>query len=469
MMSEYKIIPVPKSVRSKDKTIIVNAAVYSDTFKDDAETFSAIAKRIHGVSVKLDKGGIQVLTDSTLSKGEYRIECVDDGVFAYAADREGARYALVTVMQLMVAENNSIVLPHVSIQDRPDCDFRALMIDLARKWHPFSTLLEYVDLCWFYKIHYLHLHFVDDQSYTLPSMHFPKLPTEGRSYSFDEIKELNAYAVSRGVELIPEIEVPGHSKATVFAYPELFGHTGDALDAACNKVICVGKKGIMDTLSHLTDEVISLFPNSRYFHIGGDEAAIHAWDTCDDCKAYTKEHSISGVYPLYTHFIKKMTDLVISKGKTPIVWEGFPKDGAESLSRDIIVSVFESLYHISPELLEEGFSMINSSWQPLYIVPTRHWTPEEIYEWNVFRWQNWWQKSRAYEKPIDLPENDLVLGGELCVWECTYEQEIGVVRENLAALAERTWNIARLASTEDFRVALDVLSPLTAKLQYDIK
>lgn len=466
-MLKYNLIPVPKSISIGDKSIFVRAVIYSDVFQQDAESFIALADKIHSVSVNFDIGGISLLSDDTLSEGEYRIECTENEVIAYASGREGARYALATLMQLMDVQDGWMVFPKAHIQDRPDCDFRALMIDLARKWHPFPTLLEYVDLCWFYKIRYLHLHFVDDQSYTLPSAHFPALPTKERSYTFDEIKALNAYAESRGVELIPEIEVPGHAKAIILAYPDMFGHTGDALAPACNRVVCVGKKGIMDTLSCMTDEVISLFPNSRYFHIGGDEAAISAWDTCDDCKAYMKEHSISDVYALYTDFVKKMTDLVLAKGKTPIVWEGFPKEGAEKLSRDIIVSVFESLYHISPELLEEGFSMINSSWQPLYIVPTRHWTPEEIYEWNIFRWQNWFPKSKAFEKPIELAPTKQVIGGELCAWECTYEQEIGVVRENLAALAERTWNIAPLISTEDFRAALDCFIPLTARLQYE--
>ncbi len=465
-MQNLNLIPVPKSIRRGEALRAFCTAVYSDDFPVEAKAFAELVGKIHSTDIKIASGGVMLSYDGALKEGEYRISCSDKGLFAYAGERKGAGYALTTLAQLISFSDNGFVCPEVEIQDSPDRDFRALMIDLARKWHPFPTLLEYVDLCWFYKIRYLHLHFVDDQSYTLPSKQFPKLPTQGRSYTFDEIKELNSYAESRGVELIPEIEVPGHAKATVLAYPELFGHTGDALDPACGRLICVGKKSIMDTLSCMTDEVISMFPHSEYFHIGGDEAPIRAWDTCDDCKAYMQEQSVSGVYALYTDFIKKMTDLVLAKGKTPIVWEGFPKEGAEKLSRDIIVSVFESRYHISPELLDEGFKMVNASWQPLYIVPTRHWTPEEIYEWNVFRWQNWWSESKAYENPIELSPNKNVLGGELCAWECTYEQEIGVVRENLAALAERTWNIAPIISTEDFRRSLNAIIPVTEKLTY---
>ncbi|MBQ2733460.1 MAG: family 20 glycosylhydrolase [Clostridia bacterium] len=440
------------------------AAVYSVDFPAEAKAFAELVCKLHSADVKTANGGVMLSCDGTLSEGEYRISCSDKGLFAYASERKGAGYALTTLVQLISFSDNGLMCPEVEIQDRPDRDHRALMIDLARKWHPFPVLLEYVDLCRLYKINYLHLHFADNESYTLPSSELPRLSTPDRSYTAEEIGRLVAYAEERGVELIPEIEAPGHAKAMILAYPELFGHVGNDPDKLCDRLICVGKPGISETLSRWVDEVIALFPHSRYLHIGGDEARIHAWNACDDCRAYMKTHCIEDEYALYTHFIKLMTDLVIEKGRTPLVWEGFPRKGAEALSRETVVSVFESLYHTSPELLCEGFKMINSSWQPLYIVPRRHWSAEYIYEWNIFRWENWWEKSKAYEKPIEIPPSEQVLGGELCAWGCTYGQEIGLVRENLAALAERTWNVTPIISTEDFRRSLNAIIPIAEKL-----
>jgi len=462
-MEKLSLIPMPKSICLGEGTVSVPAAVYSAEYGAEAKVFALYAERLLGIKLCFSGGGITLLRDASLKNGEYRITCGKEGVFAYASGSEGAGYALATLLQLMSAENGSVILPCISIEDRPDSDFRGMMVDLARKWHPFDTLLEFIDLCWFYKISYLHLHFADNESYTLPSRAFPALPTEGRSYTAKEIEELNAYAHARGVELIPEIEVPGHSKAMLSACPHLFCHVGEALAPGSDRIVCVGKQGIMDTLSALTDEVLGLFPNSRYFHIGGDEARISAWDSCEACRAYMREHSISNVRELYTHFVKEMTDIVLSKGRTPIVWEGFPREGSEKLSRNVVVSVFESMYHLSTELIEEGFKVINSTWQPLYITKTKSWTAEYIYNWNIYRWENWWEKSKAYNAPIQLQKTDMVLGGELCSWGCEYEQEIDVMRENLAALAERTWNVEPMGTAEEFRQALNRLVPIVSR------
>ena len=204
--------------------------------------------------------------------------------------------------------------------------------------------------------------------------------------------ELNAYADERGVEIIPEIEVPGHSAAMISAYPDLFANTMEVENVVDKhslfnntgkqNIICVGKDGVMDTLRSLVIEVLEMFPNSRYLHTGGDEAKIADWEYCTDCKRYMKKHGIAGARNMHTHCIKRMTDMLLAIGRTPIVWEG-----SDEISRDVIVTAWESYYHLAPELVEEGFNIINASWEPLYIVPAGHrvvksgrWTPEEILE-----------------------------------------------------------------------------------------
>ena len=355
------------------------------------------------------------------------------------------------------------------------------MVDLARKWHPFEALLYYVDLCFLYKIKYLHLHFIDSQSYTLPSDKFPKMPTEDRHYTKEQIAELNEYARAKNVEIIPEMEVPGHAKSMVTAYPELFADTPDELGSSeeyslffndvKSNIICVGKPGIMDTLKTLTEEIIGMFPYSRYLHIGGDEAAIGDWAKCRDCKAYMAEHGIEGPRPLYTHFIKKMTDMVLDMGKTPIVWEGFPREGNEEISRRVLVTAWESYYYLAPDLIEDGFTITNASWEPLYTVPAGHrvvtsgrWTPEEVLEWNIYTWKNWNKKTAAFEKPIVIEPTDKVLGATFCAWENDFDGEITPIRENLAAMSEKVWNINSEVSGEDFARSLKKLLSLAKKL-----
>ena len=444
------------------KTVV---ACGCEKFSAAARSFAELAKKMHGVEFTCGDGGVSAVYDSSLEGCEYALDISEDGAVIRASEPEGAFYAFASLAQLMNAKDGAVTLPKASITDKPECPFRTLMVDLARQWHPFICLKNYVDLCWLYKIKYLHLHFIDSQSYTLPSDVYPKLPTEGRSYTKAEIAELNEYAQSRGIELIPEIEVPGHAQAMVRAYPELFGETPiEGAEYTSDNIVCVGRPGVMDTIKSLTEEVIAMFPYSKYLHIGGDEAAIKSWDNCAECRKYMEENGINGSHELYTEFTVRMTDMVLSLGRTPIVWEGFPKAGTEKISRDVVVIAWESYYHLAPDLIEEGFDIINASWQPLYIVPSRHWTVENILAWNVYNWQHWWPKSEARLNPIHLQPTNQVMGGQLCAWECTYEQEVQAVRENLAALSERTWTIRRYADDAQFTAKLDKVMPLAVSL-----
>ena len=480
------IIPSPKKAdfsASCEKISCTGISSVGGAYIGCFAAFASLAEKIYDVNLAFGGDGIRLNSDPNLDKDEYRISVTKDGANIYASGEQGISYALATLLQICEADGDfAIKLPICEISDKPDCDYRTLMVDLARKWHPFNTLLGYVDLCYLYKIKYLHLHFIDTPSYTLPSRAFPKMPTEGRHYSFEEIEALNEYAKEKCVEIIPEIEVPGHAKSMVIAYPELFdlvpiteGKEDDyALFFANIKrnIINVGKPGIMDTLRTLTEEVMAMFPYSHYFHIGGDEAAIGEWANCADCVKYMEENGIDGPRPLYTEFVKRMTDMVLEMGKTPIVWEGFPKEGSETISKDVIVTAWESYYQLAPDLLDGGFKITNASWQPMYSIPKGlrsylpegRWSPEEVLDWNIYTWKNWNPKTAAHEKPIIVEPTDKVLGGTFCAWEDDYEGEIDGVRENLAAMSEKVWNINSNMTHEELRCALDKLLPIVKKI-----
>ena len=471
------IVPVPKEVGligTEDNYAVfeLKPAITTDVseFKEFADTFRSYALKINKIVLKKEEGGIVLVKDESLLPSEYKIETSKDGMKISASDNDGITAALATVHQIITVEDGKITVPSYTIKDKPDSSYRALMVDLARQWHPFNTLKDYIDLCYLYKIKFIHLHFTDTQSYTLPSEAFPKLPTEGRSYTKKEIEALNKYASERNIEIIPEIEVPGHAACLTAAYPELFGNTAISGWVDGN-IICAGKPGVMDTLKTLFEELIEMFPNSRYIHVGGDEANISTWENCSDCVAYMEKEGINGKYPLYTRFVKDITDMILAMGKTPVVWEGFPKEGAETISRDVVVTAWESLYHLPNDLIDEGFTVTNSSWLPLYIVPPSHtgvpggrWQPKDILKWNKFTWRNWWDQSAAYLKPIIVEPTDKVIGGTLCAWECNYEQDIQPVKENLAALSERLWNVNGDFDTKEMLAALERLYTLADKI-----
>ena len=469
-MTKLKVIPMPKEVIGADadgdfKHIEVKPVIFAENseFIDSVNVFNEYIFRLHNAVLENNKGGITLYSDTSLEKEAYRIECENDEVKVYAGDKIGADYALSTLLQVSEIRDGKLILPNVKITDKPDCEYRTLMVDLARKWHDFDILLKYVDMCYFYKVKYLHLHFMDNEGYTLPSKAFPKLPTEGKHYTAEQIKELNEYARLHGVEIIPEIEMPGHAAALVTAYPEIFMSSdpnGYNLENIWIKqIMCAGREDTINSIKILLNEVIELFPYSKYLHIGGDEAAIGVWAGCKYCLNYMKEHGIKDIHGLYSDFIRRITDTVLDMGKTPIVWEGFPKEGAENISRKVLVIAWESMYHMSYDLVDEGFNIVNASWQPMYITPGRFWTPYDILAWNIYNWQNFFYKSEAHLNPIHLQPTDKVKGASLCCWECTVEHEVNHLFGNLAAMSERTWNIRRYAEDEEFREKLDSVIP----------
>lgn len=478
---EMNILPVPKEIAGTSEKQNVSATLYFDAgLEAQAEYFLEYLGKLGVTGISLtheaSAAGIKVMKNAALSSDEYCIDIADQEVRVSCGMGDGVRYALATLLMLIASaekkEDGTLLLPVCSLRDKPDMEYRALMVDLARQWHPFETLLKYVDICFFYKMKYLHLHFMDAQSYTLPTRAFPMANMPDRHYTEEQIAYLNRYAYVRGVELIPEIEIPGHCTAIANIYRSTF--LCDRFDKSVyNGLMCAGKETIMDTIATLVSEAIELFPHSRYLHIGGDEADISQWNHCKDCTKYMEEHGIADVKALYTHFIKRVTDMVLSMGRTPIVWEGFPKEGAEQLSREILVQPWESYYHLASELAEEGFSIVNCAWKPLYIVPPKNysfeggrWSPDEIFDWDVYTWRNWNEKSPAYHTPDVVKEKDrsMVRGASLCAWENNYDDEMPKIIQNLGAVSERTWNLQRRISKEAFLTSLQRYEQAAKKL-----
>ncbi|MBE6703142.1 MAG: hypothetical protein E7585_07000 [Ruminococcaceae bacterium] len=463
-----RLLPTPKSCQTfGDEHISLAVAVCTD-HKDFAPCQATLADFFaHAFEAALatdTAGGIELRFDAALAPDAYVID-TQNGCLVYASAPEGLCYAFASLLQLIEADGRGITVPKVRIEDRPDKPYRSLMVDLARCWHPFWQVLRFVDVCFLYKITYLHLHFADDQRYTLPSAAFPKLNKAGETYTAEQLAYLNDYAAARGVRLVPEIECPGHAAILNEHYPEVFGIRQDSEGEALytelgvrvdhRSLINAGNERAFEGVKTLFREVCELFPNSQYIHIGGDEAAIKLWNTCADTRAYMKEKGITDVYELYSEYVGRVTDYILSLGRTPMVWEGFPVLGSERIDRRTVVIAWESHYQLAPELLKAGFQIINASWQPLYLVPslTRRWDFRDILAWDVYNWQHWWEHSAATEHPINVAPTEQVMGSILCSWEMTYEQEMGRLMENLMAMSERVWTVERRRSEAEYKAA----------------
>ena len=122
-----------------------------------------------------------------------------------------------------------------------------------------------------------------------------------------------------------------------------------------------------------------IFRTTPYFHIGADEVGMDPWKNCKDCQAFMAAQKLDDVNELYRHFIVRMNEIVKHHGKKTIVWEGFHKEGKTEIPPRCDGDGVESLYNIAPDLIAQGYSVINTSWKPLYVVNQRKWSPEYIY------------------------------------------------------------------------------------------
>lgn len=476
------IIPIPKKATKNEGQISVATKVYTtvpewETYVDTAvDGFS----RTYFYDFEKGEGDIVLSKDESLKAGSYKL-VVDDKITVSAADDEGICYGIATLLQLCEFDEKAkkITAEKCEIEDWADKDYRALMIDLVSSWHPLDKVLRLMDVCFYEKVNYVHLHLIDNVACRMPSKAFPELATPKYSYSFEDIEAIRNYAKARGLKLIPEFDIPGHARRLVTSYPDIFGNKltgGEDIEGATTEigfhihtddVICAGSDECFEAMKVLFKEVCDLFPESEYIHIGGDEAYIQVWDHCPVCQKYMKEHGIEDRYELYSEYVARIARVVLDLGRTPIVWEGFPRKGSERIPRETIVIAWESHYNFAPDLLEDGFKIINGSWQPLYIVyNSKRWTKENIMDWNVCEWQHWWEHSKATLNPIHVEDTNKLWGAQISLWGSTYENEICATCENLAAMSERCWNLVR---TTDHKAWHKRSDKMTRKLHHLIQ
>jgi len=440
-----EIIPAPKEVVLGEKALVLDNM--SGMSSPDSELvsllelFSSELKALTNFDLPIipdpEQAAIIFQIDSTLIADTYKID-IQNKVSVKAGSYQSAAMARTTLLQMVKVEGEELLFPQIDLTDHPDAQYRGLMIDLARSWHSMETVKKLIDLASYYKTNYLQLHFTDDQSFTLPSKKYPKLSTPGRNYTFEDLKELEAYSQARGVTIIPELEMPGHAKSFVDAYPEIFGIT----DFEENPyIINMGKEKVYTALEELIAEITPIFKSSPYFHIGGDEARFTKVMDDPDVKSYIKENNLDNdVHELYRHFLVRINEAVKKQGKQTCNWEGFARKGKIKIPKDMIVFEFESLYHLPDELIEDGYTVVNTSWKPLYVVNEKKWEPETIYNWNLWRFDNWWSQSPAMENPIQLKETPLIIGAQMCTWEQLQEIEFKSLRRRLPVMNERIWN-----------------------------
>lgn len=422
-----------------------------ETYDDVLSQLMEDLNAVYGMDQNSQSINLKIQKDRSLQSDHYLLQITSENIEIKVCDRISLLNACATLLQMIEKDEGQILrseqsaqskrsevykLPCVSIEDYPHASYRGLMIDVARKPHTIETLKKMVLMCFFYKINYLHIHFTDKQSYTLPSRVFPKLPSKNRHFTFGEINELVQLAETRGVTLIPEIDMPGHSRSMIHAMPEVFAVN---TKRSYGRVLNAGKEEVYEAIDKLVEELCELFPNSPYIHLGADEAGYDGAEDDPDITQYIAEHDIPNMRELYRHFITRIYEIVKKYGRKLCIWEGFRPEGMTKIPTDIPVYVFECYFN-PKKLADMGYTLVNTSWQPIYAVPRKSWPVEDIYKWNMYRWENWATHSAAFENPFQLSPDDPVIGAQMCSWEQKEKDQVTEIRRRIAGLSENVWN-----------------------------
>ena len=454
---EIEIIPSPKEIiKDRDNGALelentISIFVKGEDAKKFFDLFTNDLKIIFSQNLNFKKSDnidsdISFNIENSLGNEEYKIE-IDKNVIITGGSYNAITMAKSSLLQIIkLKSNKTIILPKSKIIDEPDSSYRGLMIDLSRMWHSLESIRNVIDLASFYKIKYLQLHLSDDQAFAFPTDSFPNLPTPDRPYTKKDFVELVEYAKIRGVTIIPEIDVPGHSRQFIETYPKIFD-----VDNGIKKsnVINIANEEVYKALDQIIAEVVEVFYNSPFVHMGADEAKLDLYKNVKEVKSFMKKNKLGDdVHELYRYFIVRVNKIVKKYDKQMLVWEGFRKEGKIKIPKDIIVFEFETLYNHPKNLIEDGYTLVNTSWTPLYAVyggvknkmaRRAVWSPERIYKWNKWRWEHFSKDVPGYN-PIQLNETPKVIGGQMCSWEQSGEAEIPVLRKRLPVFSERVWN-----------------------------
>lgn len=284
----------------------------------------------------------------------YRLNVNANGINIVSNSEKGLFYGLQTLLQLIPDEGNAI--PFIQIEDYPRYKYRGLHLDVGRHLFPVEFIKKYIDLLAQYKLNTFHWHLTEDQGWRIEIKKYPKLTSiggyrdqtligklhtkpeiydstrYGGFYTQNEVRQVVAYAASRYVTVIPEIEMPGHSLAALSAYPQFAcGDNPGPFKAAQRwgvfpDVYCAGKEETFKFLEDILDEVMQLFP-AKYIHIGGDECPKDRWKTCKYCQKRIKDLGLKDEHELQSYFIQRIEKYVNSKGKQIIGWDEILEGG----------------------------------------------------------------------------------------------------------------------------------------------
>lgn len=301
-----------------------------------------------GALVTSGEPAVTFTADTTLADEQYQLEVTSAKITLTYATEKGKRYGLATLEQLKETENGTTRIPCVKIDDQPRFKHRGLMLDEARHFQGIDFVKRTLDQMAFHKLNKFHWHLTDDQGWRIEIKQYPLLTEKGSIrkgtqvgwkpnifdcpvdtiayggfYTQAQIKEVIAYAAERGIDVIPEIDMPGHMMAALHAYPELGGKASYEVRqywGVADDVLDVSNPKTLEFAKNVISEICDLFPY-RLIHIGGDECPKDQWKKSASCQKMIKELGLNDEEELQSWFLKEIEKVVNAKGKDLAGWD----------------------------------------------------------------------------------------------------------------------------------------------------
>lgn len=388
----------------------------------------------------------------------------------------GVLRGMATILQLAGPAPVGFAIPAVEISDRPRFPWRGLMIDVARHFVSTATLKRQIDAMEAVKLNVLHLHLSDAQAFRVESRVYPKLHelgSGGEYYTQDEVRDLVSYARDRGIRVLPEFDVPGHSKSWLVAYPALasrdmrykLGEDAEARHATLDPT----RKETYGFLDALFGEMSALFPD-RCFHIGGDEVSGRDWTANPSIQAFMKQKGIRTNRELQGLFTNRVHDILTRHGKTMVAWDEVLHPG---LPRDVVVQSWRGSRMQALSAIDGHETLVSAGYYLDWLLPAEfHYgiDPLDTTGWGVTEKELQPVRNSSLgavfgEAVIDQPtpmnaeQQSRIRGGEAAIWSEIVTDEIVETRvwPRAAAIAERLWSPASVQDIDSMYRRLAIL------------
>ena len=499
IIKDASILPIPVSL-TQDTTCFVlpnstTIGINHPDLKPAAEYLASILSPATGYKFKISEGQGNINLGIGSMEGTedaYTLVSNPESVNITGNTYRGVIAGIQSLRQLFPAEIESDKkvsgmswgIPSVQIQDAPRFGWRGLMLDVSRHFYSKEEVMEFLDLMALYKLNKFHWHLTDDQGWRLEIKKYPlltekgawrkfnnhdhdcikyaaeqdnpdyEIPTDkiqivegdtlyGGFYTQEDVKEVIAYAQVRGIDIIPELDMPGHMLAAVSNYDGISCFEETGWGSTFSSPVCPGKDSALEFCKNVYTELIELFPY-EYVHIGGDEVEKTNWKKCPDCQARMKEHGLKTEEELQAWFIHEMEKFFNSKGKKMIGWDEIIEGG---LSETATVMWWRSWAKLAPsQTTGQGNDLIFTPNAPFYL----DYAQDKKSVLNIYH----------YDPMKEVPDADKqhlvkgVQGNIWCEWIPSRERMHYMAAPRMLAIAELGWSANDRKDWTDFQTRM---------------